>query len=62
MMEMSFRQSLSMSSGSYSIFVTRPIALGLLTVALAVLLSSIIAFVMRKADWRQRLGLAAAKE
>ena len=32
MMEMSFRQSLSMSSGSYAIFVTRPIALVLLTV------------------------------
>jgi putative tricarboxylic transport membrane protein len=62
MMEMSFRQSLSMSSGSYSIFVTRPIALGLLTVGLAVLLSSIIAFVLRKPDWRQRLGFAGAKE
>jgi TctA family transporter len=62
MMEMSFRQSLSMSSGSYSIFITRPIALGLLTVGLAVSLSSIIAFVMRKADWRQRLGFAGAKE
>ena len=62
MMEMSFRQSLSMSSGSYSIFVTRPIALALLTVGLALLLSNIITFVMRKTDWRQRLGFAGAKE
>ena len=62
MMEMSFRQSLSMSSGSYGIFVTRPIALALLAVGLALLLSSIIAFVMRKADWRQRLGFAGVKQ
>ena len=62
MMEMSFRQSLSLSSGSYSIFVTRPIALALLAVGLALLLSSIVTFVMRKADWRQRLGFAGVKQ
>ena len=62
MMEMSFRQSLSMSSGSYAIFVTRPIAVVLLAVGVALLLSSIISFVMKKADWRQRSGIAAAKE
>jgi putative tricarboxylic transport membrane protein len=62
MMEMSFRQSLSMSSGSYSIFITRPIALTLLTVGLALLLSSVISFGMRKADWRRRLGFAGAKD
>jgi putative tricarboxylic transport membrane protein len=62
MMEMSFRQSLSMSSGSYAIFVTRPIALALLTIGLALLLSSMISSVMRKVDWRQRLGFAGAKE
>jgi putative tricarboxylic transport membrane protein len=61
MMEMSFRQSLSMSSGSYAIFVTRPIALVLLTVGAALLLSSMITFVMKKADWRQRFGFAAVK-
>jgi TctA family transporter len=47
-----------MSSGSYSIFITRPIALALLAVGIALLLASIITFVMRKADWRQRLGFA----
>jgi putative tricarboxylic transport membrane protein len=62
MIEMSFRQSLSMSSGNYSIFMTRPIALVLLMVGIALLLSSILTFVMRKADWRQRLGFAAAKQ
>ena len=61
MMEMSFRQSLSMSSGSYAIFVTRPIALVLLTVGAALLLSSMITFVMKKTDWRQRFGFAAVK-
>ena len=61
MMEMSFRQSLSMSSGSYAIFVTRPIALVLLTVGAVLLLSSMITFVMKKADWRQRFGFAAVK-
>lgn len=62
MMEMSFRQSLSMSSGNYSIFITRPIAVTLLTVALALLLASILSFVMRRSDWRQRFGFASAKE
>ena len=62
MMEMSFRQSLSMSSGSYSIFITRPIALVLLMVGLALLLSSIVSFVRKNEDWRQRLGFAAAKD
>ena len=62
MMEMSFRQSLSMSSGNYAIFVTRPIALVLLAVGVALLLSSMISSVMKKADWRQRFGFAGAKE
>jgi putative tricarboxylic transport membrane protein len=62
MMEMSFRQSLSMSSGSYAIFVTRPIAAALLAVGGALLLSSIVTWAMRKSDWRQRLGFTAAKE
>ncbi len=62
MMEMSFRQSLSMSSGNYAIFVTRPIALVLLAVGVALLLSSMISSVMKKADWRQRFGFAAVKE
>jgi putative tricarboxylic transport membrane protein len=61
-LEMSFRQSLSMSSGSYSIFVGRPIAATMLMVALALLLLNIFPLIMKKMDWRQRLGLAGAKE
>jgi putative tricarboxylic transport membrane protein len=53
MMEMSFRQSLSMSSGSYSIFINRPIALVMLMVKAALLVLSV-------APWlAENLGLAA---
>jgi putative tricarboxylic transport membrane protein len=62
MLEMSFRQSLSMSSGSYGIFVSRPIAGTMLMVAVALLLLNIFPLVMKKVDWRQRLGFAGAKE
>jgi putative tricarboxylic transport membrane protein len=62
MLEMSFRQSLAMSSGSYGIFITRPIAAVMLIVGLALLLLNIFTTVMKKVDWRQRLGFADAKE
>jgi putative tricarboxylic transport membrane protein len=62
MMEMSFRQSLSMSSGSYSIFIGRPIAFALLALGLALLLSNVILFVLRKTDWRERVGFSGLKE
>jgi putative tricarboxylic transport membrane protein len=60
MIEMSFRQSLAMSSGSYAIFVSRPIALGMLAVGLVLLLLNVVPFVLKTVDWRQRLGLEAA--
>ena len=59
MMEMSFRQSLAMSSGSYAIFVNRPIALVMLIVGLSLLLLAARPFLMKRLDWRQRLGFAA---
>jgi putative tricarboxylic transport membrane protein len=62
MMEMSFRQSLSMSSGSYQIFVVRPIALVLISVGVALLLLNMISLFVKRADWRQRFGFAGAKE
>ncbi|HEU4344121.1 MAG TPA: tripartite tricarboxylate transporter permease [Candidatus Binatia bacterium] len=62
MMEMSFRQSLSMSSGSYGIFVNRPIALAMLIVGLALLLLGVVPFVMKRAAWRQRLGFSAQEK
>ncbi|HXV48152.1 MAG TPA: tripartite tricarboxylate transporter permease [Candidatus Binatia bacterium] len=62
MMEMSFRQSLSMSSGSYQIFVVRPIALVLISVGVALLLLNMISLFVKRADWRQGFGFAGAKE
>jgi len=62
MMEMSFRQSLSMSSGNYTIFVNRPIALVMLMVGLGLLLLGIAPFVMKKLDWRDKLGVTAGQE
>jgi putative tricarboxylic transport membrane protein len=62
MIEMSFRQSLSMSSGSYGIFVSRPIALVMLMVGLALLLLSMAAFVAKKSHWRHKFGLAAGPD
>jgi putative tricarboxylic transport membrane protein len=58
LMEMSFRQSLALSSGSYGIFVNRPIALLMLMVGLLLLLLALRPFVMSRLDWRQRLGFA----
>ena len=62
MMEMSFRQSLSMSSGSYGIFFNRPIALVMLMVGVALLLLSVAPWLMKTLDWRQRFGLASGQE
>jgi putative tricarboxylic transport membrane protein len=62
MMEMSFRQSLSMSSGSYSIFIERPIALVMLMVGLVLLLLSVAPWLWKTLDWRQRFGLASGQE
>jgi putative tricarboxylic transport membrane protein len=61
MMEMSFRQSLAMSSGRYSIFVSRPIASVLLTAALALLLLNIVPFFAKKTDWRHKLGFVSGQ-
>jgi putative tricarboxylic transport membrane protein len=59
LLEMSFRQSLAMSSGSYGIFINRPIALVMLMIGLLLLLLGVGPFIMKRLDWRQRLGLAA---
>jgi putative tricarboxylic transport membrane protein len=62
MMEMSFRQSLSMSAGSYQVFINRPIALAMLIVGSVLLLLSAGAFLMQKLDWRRKLGIAVGQE
>ncbi|HEY7678017.1 MAG TPA: tripartite tricarboxylate transporter permease [Candidatus Methylomirabilis sp.] len=57
MLELSFRQSLAMSAGSYAIFVTRPITAVLLLVALLLLLFSLRPIFARGLDWRAAIGL-----
>src|SRR5439155_26966038 len=59
MMEMSFRPSLSMSSGNYTIFVNRPIDLVMLLVGHGILLFGIAHFVMKKMDLSYILGVTA---
>ncbi len=57
MLEMSFRQSLAMSSGRYAIFVNRPIAAVMLLVGGGLLLLGLRPLFTRGADWRRRVGL-----
>jgi putative tricarboxylic transport membrane protein len=61
MLEMSLRQSLSMSAGSYAIFVQRPIALAMLVAALALLALGLWPLFSRAADWRRSFGLAGGR-
>lgn len=61
MLEMSLRQSLALSDGSYAIFVTRPIAATMLGIALAVLAWSLKPLILRRGgNWRWRIGLEAS--
>jgi putative tricarboxylic transport membrane protein len=57
MLEMSLRQSLALSSGSYAVFVNRPIAASMLVVGLALLLLSLRPLLTAGVDWRRSLGL-----
>ena len=61
MLELSVRQSLALSGGTYMIFLERPIALGMFVLAAAVLLWSLRS-AFGKADWRRRYGLDVAEE
>jgi putative tricarboxylic transport membrane protein len=56
--EFSFRQSLAMSGGAYSIFVVRPIAGFFLAVALIMLLLGFKPLFVKKKDWRETLTQA----
>jgi putative tricarboxylic transport membrane protein len=60
--EQSLRQSLIMSNGNYLIFLTRPIALGLLLVCAVLLALSALALVFKRKDWRDKLAAAEAGE
>jgi putative tricarboxylic transport membrane protein len=62
MIEMALRQSLALSDGHYSIFLTRPIAATLLGVALVLTLLSLRPLAGRALDWRARLSMAEKGE
>jgi TctA family transporter len=55
MMELSLRQSLAMSAGSYAIFVTRPISVVLLAVGFILVALALRPLLSRTMDWRARL-------
>jgi putative tricarboxylic transport membrane protein len=58
--EMSLRQSLIMSDGTWLIFVQRPIALILLILCVLLLALSFSSYLMQRRDWRTRLAEAEA--
>jgi len=57
MIELAFRQSLSMSDGQYSIFVSRPISGTLLAFGTALVLLNLVSWMVRGLDWRRRIPL-----
>ena len=60
--EMSLRQALIMSDGTWMIFLQRPVALVLILVSLALLALAAIGYFARRKDWRAKLAEAEAKE
>jgi putative tricarboxylic transport membrane protein len=60
--EMSLRQSLIMSDGSWTVFAQRPIAASLLALAAGLLAWSTFAYFRRRKDWRSRLAQAESGE
>ena len=57
MLELSLRQSLAMSAGDYTIFVTRPISVTMLALGLVLLALSLKPAFTRGKDWREKVGL-----
>ncbi|MFZ0836757.1 MAG: hypothetical protein WAM77_04825, partial [Xanthobacteraceae bacterium] len=60
--EMRLRQSLNMSDGNWTNFFTRPIALVLLLVAVALLSLSGLSLLRKRRDWRAQLAEVEAGE
>jgi putative tricarboxylic transport membrane protein len=56
LIELAMRQSLSMSDGSYAIFVEKPIAAALLGAALVLLILGLLPLIRGVSDWRARLA------
>jgi putative tricarboxylic transport membrane protein len=57
MLELSVRQSLAMSGGSFRIFIERPLAITMLVVAGLLILLALKPLVFRSKDWRADVGL-----
>jgi putative tricarboxylic transport membrane protein len=60
--ELSLRQSLIMSNGNWTIFLSRPIALALFAISAVLLLLALASAVRKRADWRTKLAAAEAGE
>ena len=56
--ELSLRQSLVMSGGDYTIFLTRPFAAVLFAIAALMLLMSVLSAIKQRKDWRAKLAEA----
>ena len=57
MLELSVRQSLAMSGGSYAIFLQRPIAIGMFAIAAVLILLGLKPLLFKSKDWRDKVGL-----
>ncbi len=57
MLELSVRQSLAMSGGSYRIFFERPLAIGMFVVAVLLILLALKPLLFKGKDWRDKVGL-----
>ena len=57
MLELSLRQSLAMSGGSYGIFLERPIAVTMFVLALVLLALALKPLLFKGKDWRSDVGL-----
>lgn len=57
MLELSVRQSLAMSGGTYAIFLQRPIAVVMLVLGVLLFLMSLKPLLTKKKDWRADVGL-----
>jgi putative tricarboxylic transport membrane protein len=61
-LEMSLRQALIMSDGTWMIFLQRPVALVLILVSLALLGLAAAGYFARRKDWRAKIAAAEASE
>ena len=60
--EMSLRQSLIMSDGNWTIFLTRPIAATLMVAAAGMLVASAVSMLSARRDWRAKMAQEAGEE